>query len=46
MAEDLLDELPRPQRLALSYAPAAVRSATLGLLALDARLGAILRRRG
>lgn len=46
MAEDLLDELPRPQRLALSYAPAAVRSAMLGLLALDARLGAILRRRG
>jgi phytoene synthase len=46
MAEELLDELPRPQRLALSYAPAKARRATLALLALDARLAAVLRRRG
>jgi phytoene synthase len=46
MAQNLFDELPPPQRLALSYAPSAARSATLALLALDARLGAILRRGG
>jgi 15-cis-phytoene synthase len=46
MAEPLLDELPGPQRLALAYAPAAARPATLALLALDARLGAVLRRGG
>lgn len=46
MAEELLDELPRPQRLALSYAPAKARRATLALIALDARLAAVLRRRG
>ena len=46
MVRTLLDELPGPQRLALSYAPAASRSATLAVLALDARLGAIIRRRG
>jgi phytoene synthase len=46
MARILLDELPAAQRLALAYAPAAVRWPTLALLALDARLGAILRRKG
>jgi phytoene synthase len=42
----LLNELPPPQRLALAYAPRPARSATLALLALDARLAAVLRRRG
>jgi phytoene synthase len=46
MMRTLLDELPAPQRLALAYAPAAARRPTLALLALDARLGAILRRKG
>jgi phytoene synthase len=46
MAENLSEELPRPQRLALSYAPRAARRATLAVLALDARLGAVVRRRG
>ena len=41
----LATDLPPPQRLALSYAPAHARSATLSLLALDARLAAILRAR-
>ena len=45
MPQILLDELSPPQRLALSYAPASARKATLALLALDARLAAILRRR-
>jgi len=42
---DLAAELPHPQRLALSYAPAEARAATLALMALDARLAAILRGR-
>jgi len=46
MARALLDELAPPQRLALAYAPRRARAATLALLALDARLAAILRRRG
>lgn len=46
MAQTLLDELPGPQRLALSYAWAASRPPTLAVLALDARLGAIIRRQG
>lgn len=46
MTQDLLAELPPAQRLALAYAPKAARSATLALLALDARLGAVLRRQG
>jgi phytoene synthase len=46
MPPNLLDDLPPPQRLALGYAPSAARPATLALLALDARLGAVLRRRG
>jgi len=41
----LASELPPPQRLALAYAPARARPATLALLALDARLAAILRGR-
>jgi phytoene synthase len=35
--------LPPPYRLALSYAPPRARSATFGLLALDQRLGGIVR---
>jgi phytoene synthase len=46
MEPTLLRELPAPQRLALSYAPAAARGPTLGLLALDARLATALRQRG
>ena len=45
MIADFLAELPAPQRLALSYAPARARPPTLALLALDARLAAILRGR-
>ncbi len=43
MAESLIDELPLAQRLALAYAPAGARPATLALLALDARLGQAVR---
>lgn len=43
MASELIDELPLPQRLALAYAPAAARPATLALFALDARLGQAVR---
>lgn len=39
------EQLPPPQRLALAYASARSRPATLALLALDARLAAILRGR-
>jgi phytoene synthase len=45
MSVDLTAELPPAQRLALAYAPAFARPATLALLALDARLGAVLRGR-
>jgi phytoene synthase len=41
----LASELPQPQRLALAYAPARARPATEAVLALDARLAAILRAR-
>ena len=41
----LIDMLPMPQRLAAAYAPARSRQANLALLALDARLAAILRGR-
>lgn len=41
----MIDDLPPAERLALAYAPARNRSATLALLALDARLAAILRGR-
>lgn len=43
MSADLIDTLPLPQRLALSYAPRSSREATLALLALDNRLAGILR---
>jgi phytoene synthase len=46
MAPHLLDELPPVQRLALAYAPRLARAPTLALMLLDARLAAILRRRG
>jgi phytoene synthase len=42
---DLTSDLPRPQRLALAYAPARARAATEAVLALDARLASILRAR-
>jgi len=45
MPDALTADLPPPQRLALSYASARARPATLALLALDARLAAILRSR-
>ena len=45
MPDDLTADLPPPQRLALSYASARARPATLALLALDARLAAVLRAR-
>lgn len=41
----MLDELPAPQRLALAYASSRSRAATYPLLALDARLAAILQGR-
>lgn len=40
----LLDILPVERRLALAYAPARSHKAWLGLLALDARLGDVVRR--
>lgn len=46
MACELLEQLPLEQRLALSYAPRRAREDTLTLLALDNRLGGILRNRG
>lgn len=45
MSADLVSALPAPQRLALAYAPARARPATLALLALDARLAGVLRGR-
>ena len=45
MNPELLADLPLPQRLALSYAPAGAHEVNLALLALDARLGAVLRGR-
>lgn len=45
MTAELVADLPPPQRLALTYASARTRNATLGLLALDARMAAILRAR-
>ncbi|WP_271077783.1 hypothetical protein [Aurantiacibacter sp. MUD61] len=46
MQDALIDTLPLPQRLALSYAPRKMRGATLALLALDERLSGILRQKG
>jgi len=43
MIKGLLDELPQVQRLALAYAPRYAQRTTLALLALDARLAAVLR---
>jgi phytoene synthase len=43
-AENLLDSLPRVQRLALAYAPAGIRGEWLTLLAFDTRLAGIVRR--
>ena len=45
MSAGLIDDLPPPQRLALAYASARSRPATLALFALDARLAAVLRAR-
>lgn len=42
MLPDLADTLPLAHRLALSYAPAAVRKANLALLLLDSRLRSIV----
>lgn len=39
-------DIPAPQRLALAYATSRTRPATFALLALDARLAAVLRARG
>lgn len=39
----LSESLPPEQRLALAYAPARARAATLGLFALDARLAGVVR---
>ncbi len=39
----LVDALPPVQRLALAYAPARARAAWLALLALDTRLGGVVR---
>ena len=46
MSRPLVEQLPAPQRLALSYAPLSARGPTLALLALDRRLAELLRRRG
>lgn len=43
MAANLIQELPHPQRLALSYAKVETRRKTLALFALDARLSAVLK---
>jgi phytoene synthase len=43
-AANLLDSLPRAQRLALAYAPAKIRGEWLTLLAFDTRLAGIVRR--
>jgi phytoene synthase len=43
MGMDLLETLPPVSRLALAYAPAAVRERWMVLLALDARLGGVVR---
>lgn len=45
MLSDLVADLPPPQRLALAYTRAWTRPATLALLALDAKLAAVLRGR-
>lgn len=42
--QSLVETLPLPQRLALAYAPARLRDATLGLFALDAHLASLVRK--
>lgn len=42
--QSLVETLPLPQRLALAYAPARLREATLGLFALDAHLANLIRK--
>ena len=46
MSTDLLETLPLPQRLALSYAPRRAHGPTLAVLALDTRLAGIIRAGG
>ena len=46
MSADLIETLPLPQRLALSYAPRQAHAPTLALLALDTRLAGIVRSGG
>lgn len=46
MSSELIETLPLAHRLALSYAPRGSRSATLALLALDARLAKVVREGG
>jgi phytoene synthase len=43
MTDDIIETLPVPLRLALSYAPAGTRPLFLGLFALDTRLAGIIR---
>lgn len=43
IADDRLDTLPPPWRLALAYAPAAARPVWLSFLALDVRLAGVVR---
>lgn len=43
MTEQLISELPLLQRLALAYAPRSMKDQWLSLLALDARLGGVVR---
>jgi len=43
MVQELIEQLPLPQRLALAYAPRRTRAHFLALLAFDARLGQSLR---
>ncbi|MXP25250.1 hypothetical protein GRI39_04220 [Altererythrobacter indicus] len=42
MADNLVESLPLPQRLALTYAPARTRAQTLAALALDTRLSQLV----
>ncbi|RKF23524.1 hypothetical protein D6851_03430 [Altericroceibacterium spongiae] len=42
MADNLIESLALPQRLALTYAPAAARAPTLAVLALDTRLSQLV----
>jgi len=46
MDADLLAELPEAQQLALAHSPAGARAKALAVLALDARLAGIVRKRG